>query len=171
VAPVGGGRAALFIYPEDDLAIVILTNLQGASPESFMDEVAGYYVPAMRASTGFGLPPVIKALRAELVKRGFEHALEIVIEAKAKDATFTLPEDDVNAWGYLLTEQGHTKEAIEIFKLNVSLYPGSANTYDSLAETYESAGDKAAAIKNYKRSLELDPKNSHAAERLKVLQR
>jgi CubicO group peptidase (beta-lactamase class C family) len=43
VAAVGGGRSALFIYPDDDLAIVILTNLQGSSPESFIDEVAGYY--------------------------------------------------------------------------------------------------------------------------------
>jgi len=43
VAAVGGGRSALFIYPDDDLAIVILTNLQGSSPESFVDEVAEYY--------------------------------------------------------------------------------------------------------------------------------
>ena len=43
VAAVGGSRSALFVYPDDDLAIVILTNLQGSSPESFMDEVAGYY--------------------------------------------------------------------------------------------------------------------------------
>jgi CubicO group peptidase (beta-lactamase class C family) len=44
VAPVGGGRSALFIYPQDDLAIVILTNLQGASPESFIDDIAAVYL-------------------------------------------------------------------------------------------------------------------------------
>lgn len=40
VAAVGGARSALFIYPDDDLAVVVLTNLQGAFPESFIDEVA-----------------------------------------------------------------------------------------------------------------------------------
>jgi CubicO group peptidase (beta-lactamase class C family) len=169
VTPVGGGRSAVFVYPDDNLAIVILTNLQGASPESFIDEVAGYYIPDMRASTGFGLPPTIKSLRRELMKRGFEHALEVVNEAKAKDATFNLLETDLNAWGFLLIEHGQTKEAIEIFKLNVSLYPESANTYDSLAYAYESADEKALAIKNYRRSLELDPKNIHAVECLKKL--
>jgi CubicO group peptidase (beta-lactamase class C family) len=43
VMPTGGARAVLAIYPDDDLAIVILTNLLGASPESFVDEVAAFY--------------------------------------------------------------------------------------------------------------------------------
>jgi CubicO group peptidase (beta-lactamase class C family) len=54
VAPIGGARSALFIYPDDDLAVVILTNLQGAFPEELIDEVAAYYIPEMRASTGLG---------------------------------------------------------------------------------------------------------------------
>jgi CubicO group peptidase (beta-lactamase class C family) len=41
-ATVGGGRSALFIYPKDDLTIIILTNTQGASPENFMDEFANF---------------------------------------------------------------------------------------------------------------------------------
>jgi tetratricopeptide (TPR) repeat protein len=118
-----------------------------------------------------GLPPSVEALHAELVKRGFEHASEAVNEAKKKDTTFQLPEPDVNAWGYRLLEREQLKEAIEVFKLNVSLYPESSNTYDSLADGYFAAGDKALAIKNYKRSLELNPKNTHAMERLKELER
>jgi CubicO group peptidase (beta-lactamase class C family) len=50
VAGVGGARSAFFIYPDDALAVVILTNLQGASPESFIDEVAGYYIPTVKAA-------------------------------------------------------------------------------------------------------------------------
>jgi CubicO group peptidase (beta-lactamase class C family) len=40
---IGGGRSALFVYPDDDLAVVVLTNLQGSSPESFIDTLAGYF--------------------------------------------------------------------------------------------------------------------------------
>ncbi len=43
VTAVGGARSALFVYPDDDLAIVVLTNLQGSSPESFIDTIAGYF--------------------------------------------------------------------------------------------------------------------------------
>lgn len=170
VGPTGGGRAALFIYPDDDLTVVILTNLLGAAPEFFIDEVAGYFIPDMRASTGFGLPPAMKAIHQELLKRGFDHTLELVNEAKKKDAQMKLPEDEVNLWGYRLLEQGRPKDAIEIFKLNVSLYPTSANTYDSLAEAYEVAGDRALAIKNYRRSLELNPKNKNAVDHLERLE-
>jgi D-alanyl-D-alanine-carboxypeptidase/D-alanyl-D-alanine-endopeptidase len=60
-------------------------------------------------------------------------------------------------------------QAIEIFKLNVSLYPQSWNVYDSLAEAYENVGDKSSAVKNYERSLAMNPKNDHAVERLKAL--
>jgi len=44
----GGARAALAVYPDDELTVVILTNLLGASPVQFVDEVAGFYIPGLR---------------------------------------------------------------------------------------------------------------------------
>lgn len=43
VTAIGGARSALFVYPDDDLAVVVLTNLQGAMPETFIDRIAGYF--------------------------------------------------------------------------------------------------------------------------------
>jgi len=43
--PFGGAKASFAMYPEDDVAVVILTNLQGSMPERFIDRVAGYYIP------------------------------------------------------------------------------------------------------------------------------
>jgi CubicO group peptidase (beta-lactamase class C family) len=171
VGGIGGGRSAFFVYPDHDLAVIILTNLQFGAPESLVFEVAGHYVRSLRPSEGFGLPATIKVLRAELVEKGFEHALEVVNEEKKKDEKFQASELDLNAWGYLLLQQEKPRQAIEIFKLAVSLYPKSANTYDSLAEAYEIAGDRALAIKNYRRSLELNPKNVNAVDHLKTLER
>lgn len=42
-AAVGGGRSALMIYVEDDLSIVVLTNLVGAAPETLIDRIAALY--------------------------------------------------------------------------------------------------------------------------------
>ncbi len=84
VAPIGGNWAALFIYPDDDLPVVILTNLQGAHPESFVDEVACYFVPGIRDADGVCIPRVITALQTELMKRGFDHILDIVNDPQHK---------------------------------------------------------------------------------------
>ena len=43
--PFGGAKAAFAVYSEDDVAIVILTNLQGSMPERFIDRVAAFYIP------------------------------------------------------------------------------------------------------------------------------
>jgi CubicO group peptidase (beta-lactamase class C family) len=51
VGGIGGGRAAFFIYPDDDLAIVVLTNLVGGDPQGFIDEIAAFYVPSIAGST------------------------------------------------------------------------------------------------------------------------
>ncbi|MCB2376619.1 serine hydrolase [Hymenobacter sp. BT635] len=170
VAAVGGGRSAVFVYPEDDLAVVVLTNLLGANPDRFVDEIASFYVRDMRLAAGFGLPPQLRTLHNELRQRGFENALPLVRQQQKQNAAYKLPEDAVNAWGYSLLRQQQAQQALEIFKLNVSLYPTSANAYDSLAETYQEMGNKVLAVKNYRQVLKLDPSSRNAAEQLKKLQ-
>ncbi|WP_428742928.1 serine hydrolase domain-containing protein [Tenacibaculum sp.] len=43
VAPIGGGRASLIVYPEDDLIIILLTNLTGSSPQKIIEKIAHHY--------------------------------------------------------------------------------------------------------------------------------
>ncbi|WP_035567062.1 serine hydrolase domain-containing protein [Hymenobacter sp. IS2118] len=167
VAPTGGGRSALFVYPEDDLSIVVLTNLMGANPDMFIDEIAGFYIADMHPATGFGMPPAIRTLHTKLRKRGFNQAEALVKQARKKTPTYQLPEAEVNAWGYALLKQAQPQNALEIFKLNVSLYPQSANAYDSLGELYAELGNRELARKNYQRSVALNPQNKAAADYLK----
>ena len=169
VAPVGGGRSTLFIYLKDDLSIVVLTNLMGANPDQFIDEIAGYYIPDMHEANGFGLPKSLKKLRAELMKQGFDKALPVATRLKKNDPAFQLSEGELNGWGYQLLAQKNTSEALAIFRLNAALYPQSSNVYDSLAETLEATGNAAEALSNYKKSLALDPQNKNAAERIRAL--
>ena len=44
VVGIGGGRAAVVVYPKDDIAIIILTNLSGCAPEEMADTIAKYYL-------------------------------------------------------------------------------------------------------------------------------
>ncbi len=63
LAPVGEMRSALFVYPQDNLSVIVLTNLQGSNPEWFIDEIAGFYLPDMKLKNGFGLSKNLKFLR------------------------------------------------------------------------------------------------------------
>ncbi len=52
----------------------------------------------------------------------------------------------LNAFGYTLINQNHLEEAIEVFKINIRLYPEIANCYDSISEAYLNAGNAEMAI-------------------------
>lgn len=103
-APVGGMRSALFVYPQDNLSIVVLTNLQGSNPEWFIDEITGYYFPDMKVKNGFGLSKNLKLLRQELIKNKFENNFKIYSNIKRSKKDFGLSEDEINSWGYQLIE-------------------------------------------------------------------
>ena len=114
-------------------------------------------------------PPGRTELAAELSRRGFEHAHAAYQALRARDKAFMLPESELNAWGYGLLLAGQRRQAVEIFRLATLVYPDSANAFDSLADGYDQVGDKAAAIKHYRRSLELNPSNKNAQQRLGLL--
>ncbi|HKM79561.1 MAG TPA: serine hydrolase [Candidatus Acidoferrum sp.] len=160
VGMTGGGRSAFFLYPKDDLGIVILTNLAGSYPEDIMDRIAAMF--GVRLT---GVP----ALRAELEKQGFRDGLATAAEFRKKDPASVLSETELNDWGYRLLSSGKQGRALEVFKIVSFLYPQSSNAYDSLGEAYAANGDKANALASYPRSLELDPKNTNAEEWLEKL--
>ncbi|MGB2632484.1 MAG: hypothetical protein WAM58_00980 [Candidatus Acidiferrum sp.] len=81
-----------------------------------------------------------------------------------------ISENSINSAGYQLFAAKKLQDSIRIFQLNVELHPLSWNVYDSLGEAYMNDGEKVLAIQNYKKSLELNPKNSNATEMLKKLQ-
>jgi CubicO group peptidase (beta-lactamase class C family) len=162
VGAEGGGRAAFAVYPEDGVAVILLSNLAGANPEELLDQIAAVYIPGFRLSG-------LDSLRVGLERRGFGNARALYDDLAAQDAQFGVAEAVLNRWAYRLLLSGKGYEALEIFKLVVSLHPDSGNAYDSLAGGYEALGDKAEAIANYKVSLELDPKNTNAVERLRAL--
>ena len=108
--------------------------------------------------------------KATILEKENSLALDMLNESKKNEVKCGHSEDDITTWGYSYLEKNETQKAIEIFKLNVMLNPGGWNTYDCLAEAYLKAGNKELAIKNYKKSLELNPKNDNAIKLLKQLE-
>jgi dienelactone hydrolase len=73
--------------------------------------------------------------------------------AKAEAASPPPPEAVVNVLGYQRLQEGETAAAIELFELNVELYPDSANVYDSLADAYLAADRPEIALLTARKAL------------------
>jgi imidazolonepropionase-like amidohydrolase len=111
-----------------------------------------------------------EALAKTIRENGVDAAVKQYRELRAtQPAAYDFGEDEFIDLGYRLIAMKKFKDAIEIFKLSVEAYPQSYNTYDSLAEAYMDDGDKELAIQNYQKSLEINPRNVNAVEKLKTL--
>lgn len=88
-----------------------------------------------------------------------------------KFTQYRLPEEYLLGIGYGLLTRNKVNEATEFFSFVVEEYPNSANAYDCLGEVYMTAGNKELAIKNYEKSLELEPNNENAKKMLKELEK
>ena len=127
------------------------------------------WVPNVKAALD-SRKSIAQTLSATIASGGIEVAAKQYQDLKAAaPATYNFDEDELNNLGYQLIRHNKFKEAIRIFQINVEAYPKSGNAYDSLAEGYMDDGDKALAIANYQKSLQLNPKNRNAVVMLQKL--
>ena len=75
----------------------------------------------------------------------------------------------LNNTGYQFINNESPEAVLEIFKLNVELFPDNPNGYDSLGEAYMMTGNKKEAEANYERVLQMDPQNENAKRMLEKL--
>jgi CubicO group peptidase (beta-lactamase class C family) len=99
-------------------------------------------------------------LYSTIMEKGIEAAAKQYQRMKGEG--ILIGENELDKLGYQLLGMKKIKQAIEIFKLNVEAYPESYNVYDSLGEAYMINGNDSLAVKNYKKSLELNPRNTIA---------
>jgi CubicO group peptidase (beta-lactamase class C family) len=118
---------------------------------------------------GYDSPYAINDFRAALEEQGFSNAGK-TLKRLQQTQHFKLSEHDLREFAHILMQQDKNQDALAILKLNHSLNPGASGAYEGLAEVYDKLGDKSLAIANFKRCLQLDPKNEYAAGKLKKLE-
>lgn len=102
----------------------------------------------------------------------YDKALNGYLAIQQKDSLdISINEMDFNSKGYDELSDNNFEDAIQIFKINVALYPNSSNVYDSLGEAFMKNGDTIQAIENYKKSLSLDSGNKRAKRQIKKLKK
>jgi CubicO group peptidase (beta-lactamase class C family) len=148
--------------------IVIFNNTPGANLDEMAKGIRAILYGREPATPKRSLVP---DLGETIVNRGADAAVAQYRELKRTNPQgYNFDERALNQLGYMLLEKDRNADAITIFKLNVEEHPKSGNVYGSLAEAYAKDGQKQQAIANYRKSLELDPKNQSAADKLKLLE-
>jgi tetratricopeptide (TPR) repeat protein len=93
----------------------------------------------------------------------YDKAIAGYLEIRKQDSTSVfLNEREFNSLGYELLRKKDYNNAVEVFKMNVVLFPESDNVYDSLADAFLRQGDSLQAFDNYKKALELNSGNERA---------
>lgn len=83
------------------------------------------------------------------------NAAQLYAEAAGKNPHGAIvPEVVLNRIGYEHLQNGDKNGAIAILKLNASLYPNSANVYDSLGDAYLADGQNDLARQNAQKAIE-----------------
>jgi len=159
----------LVMIPDQSIAVVMMSNFDRAGLRTLTNV-------ALDAALGLEPEPLVykpgiaKTLYQIFVTSGVDAAVGTYRDLKKNQpAAYDFQERELNELGYNLLRKQRIKEAIRVFQLNVEAYPESANVYDSLGEGYMVDGDKALAIENYEKSLKLNPNNTNAVEKLKLL--
>jgi len=147
-----GSEAGLVITPESRHAI------QNDDPALVVSAIRRVVFPSAQ-----------NVLERAIKHQGVDAAVALYQQMKLRYPAEFLSENLLNNLGYQQLNAKHIREAIALFKLNVEAYPNAFNPYDSLGEAYLVQGDREAAIKNYRKSLELNPNNTNAVTMLKKL--
>jgi CubicO group peptidase (beta-lactamase class C family) len=168
----GGGINGFNTWIEriiDDKQLIVLLN---NTPRARLDQMSDAIIRILYDKP-YDLPKksTAEAMYKTWKEKDIQSAIkqyELLKNEHSEEYNFS--ESELNMLGYYLLEnKKKTEDAIEIFKLNLDVYPKYANGYDSLAEAYMKSGKKDLAIKNYAKSLELDPNNTSAVEKLNEL--
>ena len=162
---INGFNTLITRLPKDRQLVVLLNNTGGAPLGAIQKNLLNilYNQPVT--------PPkksVADAFRQTLTSSSLEKAIQ-QFETLKTDKAYLLNEGEMNALGYEFLGEGKKKEALAVFDLIVEAYPNSFNAYDSRGEAYMAIGDKVASIKDYKKSIELNPRNMGGIEKLKEL--
>jgi tetratricopeptide (TPR) repeat protein len=111
-----------------------------------------------------GMPaPTLENFAGRLGAEGFDNAIPLY-DQFAKGGVFKLNDDAIFSWGVTLAGLDKPEQAREIFRLGTHLYPDLPIMFDGLAEMQAKTGQVQEAVKNYRRALELNPKDADAIQ-------
>ena len=147
-------------------SLIVLLNNTGGAP---LNEITNSILAIIHGKE-YDMPKqsVADAVMAVIDDKGIDAGISHYKKIKDSEA-YSLREGEMNAIGYILLRSDRLDEASKIFLLVVEEFPTSWNAYDSYGESLMELGKNDLAIKNYRKSVEMNPNNLNGIETLKKL--
>ncbi|MET2984168.1 serine hydrolase domain-containing protein [Aureibaculum conchae] len=163
---IDGFCAIITRIPSSKSTIILLSNIRRA-PLNAMTK--GFLGILYDKSYDFPKKSAAYSLLDAINEKGTANGIEYYKSIKNNSSHY-LSEDEMNIVSYKFLQSDRPEMAAEVLKLGIESYPRAFNLYDSYGEVLLSLGDTAKAIKNYRKSIELNPKNEHGLTILKKLE-
>jgi|TARA_R110000737_G_scaffold347664_1_gene379675 CubicO group peptidase (beta-lactamase class C family) len=162
---INGFNTLITRITSDNSCIILLNNTGGAPLSEITIAITGILY-----GKAYDLPKksLATALSKVITENGIESGIKFY-EKNKNSKNYSVKEVDLNSLGYQLLRSEKIKESEAIFKLNTEAFPESFNVYDSYGESLMLQDKNELAIKNYKKSLELNPANQNGIDMLKKL--
>ncbi|WET50394.1 serine hydrolase [Chryseobacterium indologenes] len=163
----GGNVSAYKIYPQNNIAIVMMSNGYSIFPIQYriINHIAAMIDKGLTDNYSLAEETII----SEFSKKNNPGAEKIYYSLKEKNPKWNF-ENTLNDIGYILLRNSRIDEAIKVFTINVKENPQSANAFDSLGEGYFSVKNYVSALENYKKSLALNPENANATKMIQKIE-
>lgn len=148
-------------YIDDDVVVIYITNaFLGSESENVAREIS-----KMIFDANYNTTPISKnvyELVHEFMKTNDPINAEELPAFFEKEVGEELNDHSLlNRLGYAkIKKENEAGWALELFKLNVKLFPQDGNLWDSLGEAYLKYNQKEEAIKSYKKAVELGSEGS-----------
>jgi len=148
-------------FTDDDVVVIYITNaFLGSDSENVAREIS-----KMIFDTNYNAKPISKniyELIHEFMKTNPSINAEKLPAFLNKELNYEFNDHaTLNRLGYSrLTKDDKPDWALELFKLNVKLFPEDGNLWDSLGEAYLKYGQKELATKSYTKAVELGNEGS-----------
>ncbi|MFT5167030.1 MAG: CubicO group peptidase (beta-lactamase class C family) [Saprospiraceae bacterium] len=148
-------------FIDEDVVIIYLTNaILGNDTEN-----VGWEISKMIFNPEYEAHPVSKnryELVFEFIKINELASAQMLPSYLTNELGKKFDDHSVlNSYGYrILKKENEPGWAMELFKLNVQLFPEDGNLWDSLGEAYLKYGEKEQAIRSYTKAVELGNKDS-----------
>jgi CubicO group peptidase (beta-lactamase class C family) len=166
-----GFNSLLLRIPQDRIFIVLFNNTDSTRLETMaaglLDILHGRVPRQPRRS-------LAEELRAAQKGLGMAAALRDLRVLRREEGALKDPEPEeiqLTAFGYELLGEKKQRDALAVLSFLTEQFPNSWNAYDSLAEAQAAAGLHEQAIRNYEKSLELNPANRNANEQIQKLKK
>ncbi|WP_442264568.1 serine hydrolase [Tenacibaculum sp. ZS6-P6] len=162
----GGGVNAFMKFIDKDLTIIILSN--GFKNRPVIATAITYISGLIDNSLVRKDRMLNEDIRLAFILNDYNKAVKKYNQIKQnnKDINF---ERGLNNVGYYYLSNSQINKSIAIFKLYTQEYSNSSNAFDSLGEAYFNNEQYDSSRVNYKKSLELDPRNKNAEKMLKKI--